>query len=83
MCRSAGSSFLTGIKAGYDQLTHDNSDRERVRMVKFGRLHYQGNGRPEGSYPVLLLAYGSGFQIWSLRDSTVKELVSRRDGRVG
>ena len=72
---------MTGLKTGYEQLTLDHSDKEKVMFVKFGRLEYQLPKGAESSCAILLLGYDSGFQLWSLRDS-VKEIASRRDGPV-
>ena len=79
--RSAGSSLYSGLKTGYDQLTVESSDKEKVTFLKFGTLEYCNPHGTETSLPVLLLGYELGFQIWLLQDA-VKEIVSRRDHKI-
>lgn len=80
-CRSAGSNLYTGLKNGYDQLTVESSDKEKVTFLKFGRIECCSAQGGDASLPVLLLCYELGFQIWLLKDA-VKEIVSRRDYKI-
>ncbi|KFM25753.1 Breast carcinoma-amplified sequence 3 [Auxenochlorella protothecoides] len=72
---SAGSKVARAAVAGVGALTA--TDREKVTAVRFASLEGQGGS------PVLLVAYETGFQVWSLENSSEPlELVSRRDGPV-
>ncbi|KAL6770962.1 hypothetical protein ACKKBF_B33395 [Auxenochlorella protothecoides x Auxenochlorella symbiontica] len=72
---SAGSKVARAAVAGVGALTA--TDREKVTAVRFASLDGQGGS------PVLLVAYETGFQVWSLENSSEPlELVSRRDGPV-
>ena len=76
--RLAGSSFVTGIRAGYQHLTQDQTDREKVCLVRFGELEFQPKGGGStASCPVLLLGYATGFQVWAVDDAK-RELASLR-----
>ena len=80
--RSVGASLASGLKAGYDSLTVDSTDKELVTVVKFARLEYR-TGSHHATRRVLLLGYQDGFQVWDLEDARlVRELASRRDGAV-
>ena len=80
--RSVGASLASGIKAGYEHLTLDSTDKEMLTLVKFATLEY-GTASQHTSRRVLLLGYQNGFQVWDLEDARLtRELASRRDGAV-
>ena len=75
----AGQGILQVVSAGYEQLTTDCTDRERITFARFSCLSFNTGLRRS----VLLLGYQNGFQVWDVQDSEdVQELVSRRDGSV-
>ena len=81
--RSVGASLASGLKAGYESLTHDSTDKEMVTMVKFAQLEYGAGSHHHATRRALLLGYQNGFQVWDLEDARlVRELASRRDGAV-
>lgn len=77
-CRSAGSSIVTGLKAGYDHITSDHADKEKIVGLHFGFLEVERNSGDE-RVRVLVLLYEIGFQLWSIDGDVVKEVVSRRE----
>ena len=80
--RSVGASLANGIKAGYDSLTVDSSDKELVSFVKFAELEFR-TSRGIETRRALLLGYQNGFQVWDLEDGRLtRELASKRDGAV-
>lgn len=67
----------------------EGGEREKRERVLWAKLDYlvwendpQGGDNQQRRIPVLLQAYESGFQIWSLETGSPEELVSRRDGAV-
>jgi hypothetical protein len=62
----------------------EREKRERVLWAKLDYLEWEHDpqGGQQRRIPVLLQAYESGFQIWSLETGSPEELVSRRDGAV-
>ena len=56
---------MTGIKAGYDHITADSSEKERILDVRFGHLELL-QGDQELRHPVMVLVYPLGFQLWSV-----------------
>lgn len=80
--RTVGTTLANGLRAGYDSLTVETTDKEALQVVKFACLEY-GTGRHLVSRRVLLLGYQTGFQVWNLEEGThARELASRRDGAV-
>lgn len=80
--QQAGQGLFHAVAAGYEQLTAESADRERITFVKFVNLEV-----PHSAglllKAVLLLGYENGFQVWDVQDSNdVQELLSRRDGAV-
>jgi hypothetical protein len=83
--RTVGATLVEKISSGYEHLTADSSDKEKIDFVKFGFLEYwpQRSGLGVERHRVLLLGYQNGFQVWDVQDcNNVRELVSRRDGPV-
>ena len=81
MSRSAGSTIVTGIKAGYDHITADHTEKETILDARFGYLELLRQ-EEEKRCPVLVLVYTLGFQLWSVEDKAIRELASRREGTV-
>lgn len=72
---AAGGKVARAAAAGVGALTA--TDREKVTAVRFASLD------GPGGCPALLIAYETGFQVWSLEQATEPtQLVSRRDGPV-
>lgn len=99
MAQLAGRSLVAGISAlstagtylskaassGVASLSSRRGGREAIRWVAFDTLRWTAPGDDSSAHscPVLLLAYDTGFQIWSLEDpAEPRELSSRRDGPV-
>jgi hypothetical protein len=82
---TAGVAVAKAAATGYQTLTADRSDKEKVTCARVGEVEWRDPGQgSDRSLPVVLLGYDTGFQVWSLEDRDAPAELSsiRRDGAV-